>query len=86
LGNHAFKKIYGEGDGTDHSAGYFKGADGTELWSVHGEDEVLVVTITDGKYTRLVLGVDDPKAAADAIRQGAPGTESADGSASPGSA
>lgn len=66
-------KIYGEGAGPEHSSGYFKGADGTELWSVHGEETVLVVTIADGKYSRLVLGVTDPQAAADAIR-GAKGT------------
>lgn len=65
-----FSKIYGEGAGPDHSSGYFKGPDGTELWSVHGEETVLVVTVADGKYSRLVLGVDDPQAAADAIRRG----------------
>lgn len=70
VGKGSFSKIYGQGAGPGHSSGYFKGADGTELWSVHGEAEVLVVTITDGKFARLVLGVADPQAAADAIRSG----------------
>ena len=65
-----FSKIFGEGAGRDHSSGYFKTADGTELWSVHGEQEVLVVTLAEGRYSRLILGVSDPQAAADAIRAG----------------
>lgn len=70
VGHGPFKKIYGEGAGSDHSSGYFKGADGTELWSVHGEAELLVVTLADDKYSRLVLGVSNPQAAMDAIRGG----------------
>ena len=70
IGNGPFSKIYGKGAGPDHSSGVFKGADGTELWSVHGEEEVLVVTVADDKFSRLVLGVADPQAAADAIRRG----------------
>lgn len=69
VGKGPFKKIYGEGAGSDHSSGYFRGPAGTELWSVHGEAEVLVVTLADEKYARLVLGVADPQAAANAIHK-----------------
>ena len=39
-----------------------------ELWAVYRQRDVLVLTVRDFAYARLVLGVQDPHCAAEAIR------------------
>ncbi|MCB0978844.1 MAG: hypothetical protein KDB02_15425 [Acidimicrobiales bacterium] len=50
------------------TAGTFRSKDGRALWLVGRHREVLVIELTDERYRFLVLGVEDPKAACEALR------------------
>lgn len=50
------------------TAGTFRAKDGRSLWMVGRNREVLVIELTGERYRYLVLGVEDPKAASEALR------------------
>lgn len=50
------------------TAGTFRSRDGRSLWIVGRHAEVLVIELTGERYRYLVLGVEDPKAACEAMR------------------
>lgn len=43
------------------------------FWDVHNPDKSIAIRLHDEGYARLVIGVDDPEATADAIRSALPG-------------
>ena len=58
-------KRFGKRLSRRNASGRFSGGDensGTELWAVHGGDEVLVLDLTGASFSRIVLQVDDPEA------------------------
>lgn len=50
------------------TAGTFRSKDGNALWMVGRHREVLVVELTGERYRYLVMGVEDPRAACEALR------------------
>jgi hypothetical protein len=50
-------------------AGTFHHQGDWEFWDVHNAAKAVVIRLTDERYTRLVVGVDDPAQTVAAIRQ-----------------
>ncbi len=51
------------------TAGTFRQGGAWVFWDVHDPDQAVVIDLADERYTRLVIGIDDPESAAAGIQE-----------------
>ena len=66
-------KMWGTGIPRGFSAGKFRSQGKSEFWVAHQKQAALVITLRDESYSRIVLQVENPQAAAEMIKAAAGG-------------
>jgi hypothetical protein len=66
-------KMWGTGIPRGFSAGKFRSQGKSEFWVAHQKQAALVITLRDETYSRIVLQVENPQAAAEMINAAAGG-------------